>query len=176
MKREILNIETMIGSFVHFKLKIPIMSFRLITVLFLSCLLWVTGFVITPEAKAITSIELFNLDYEPCTGENVQGGGVSSGSLRPINCFFITGKAKNISGKPVVDADVYGRIYDANNNPIMANRSRVGGIAYVPPGVSDFKIRISVPTSQPTPLKLDKFKASGFAGKVRPYYYDDFRR
>lgn len=152
------------------------MSFRIITVLFLSCVLWLTSFVIVPQASALTSVELFDLDYELCPEENAQGLSVSSGSLSPTNCFLITGKAKNTSGKPVVDADVYGRIYDANNNPVMANRSRVGGIGVVPPGVSDFKIRISVPTTQPTPLKLEQFKASGFAGKVRPYYYDDFRR
>ena len=152
------------------------MSYRFITVLFLSCLLWLTSFVIIPEATALTSIELYDLDYELCPEDNAPGRSVSSGSLRPTNCFFITGKANNTSGKPVVDADVYGRIYDANNNPIMANRSRLGGILYVPPGVSDFQIRISVPASQPTPLKLDKFKASGFTGKVRPYYYDDFKR
>lgn len=152
------------------------MSFRSLTILFLSCLLWLTSFVIIPEATALTSIELYDLDYELCPEDNAPGRSVSSGSLRPTNCFFITGKANNTSGKPVVDADVYGRIYDANNNPIMANRSRLGGILYVPPGVSDFQIRISVPASQPTPLKLDKFKASGFTGKVRPYYYDDFKR
>ncbi|MEO1005994.1 MAG: hypothetical protein AAFW67_09115 [Cyanobacteria bacterium J06638_38] len=152
------------------------MSFRFITVILLSCCLWMTSFIIAPQASALTSIELFDLDYELCTGDKAQGGGVSSGSLRPANCFLIIGKAENTSGKPVVDADVYGRIYDANHNPIMANRSRVGGILYVPPGVSDFQIRISVPTTQPTPLILDKFKASGFTGKVRPYYYDDFQR
>ena len=152
------------------------MSFRVITVIFLSCLLWVSSFAITPQASALTSIELFDLGYEQCSGDNAKGRGVSSGSLRPTNCFFIVGKAKNTSGKPVVDADIYGRIYDANHNPVMANRSRVGGIPYVPPGVSDFRIRISIPTTQPTPLILEKFKASGFAGKVRPYYYDDFKR
>ena len=152
------------------------MNFRIITVIFLSCLLWVTSFVITPQASALTSIELYELDYEQCSGDNAEGRSVGSGSLQPTNCFLITGKAKNPSSKPVVDADIYGRIYDANHNPVMANRSRVGGIPYVPPGVSDFRIRISVPNTQPTPLILEKFKASGFTGKVRPYYYDDFKR
>ena len=55
----------------------------------------------------------------------------------------------------------------------MANRGRVGTILEVPPGVSDFEIRISVPANQPTPLTMKKFKASGFAQKVRPFYYDD---
>lgn len=152
------------------------MNFRFITVILLSGFLWMTSFLITPQASALTSIDLFDLDYELCSGDNIKGRNVSSGSMSPANCFLIVGKANNTSGKPVVDADVYGRIYDANHNPVMANRSRVGGILYVPPGVSDFQIRISVPTSQPTPLILDKFKASGFTGKVRPYYYDDFIR
>ena len=101
-------------------------------------------------------------------------GNVSSGDLRPVNCFLVKGKAKNTSGKTVVDADVFGRIYDANGNSTMENRGRIGTILEVPPGVSDFEIRIDVAANQPTPLTLKQFKASGFAGKVRPYYYDDF--
>jgi hypothetical protein len=38
----------------------------------------------------------------------------------------------------------------------------------VPPGISDFEIRISVSTNQPTPLRLEKFKASGFTSSVDP--------
>jgi hypothetical protein len=83
------------------------------------------------------------------------------------NCYIVYGKAENTSGKPVLNADVFGRIYDANNNPVMQNRTRVGSIDEVPPGVSDFEIRISVPANQPTPLKLEQFKASGFTGRVR---------
>ncbi|MEN9519200.1 MAG: hypothetical protein RLZZ381_1788, partial [Cyanobacteriota bacterium] len=90
------------------------------------------------------------------------------------SCYTIKGKAKNISGKTVVDADVFGRIYDANDNSTFENRGRIGTIEEVPPGVSDFEIRVSVPANQPTPLKLKNFKASGFAEKVRPFYYDDF--
>ena len=66
-------------------------------------------------------------------------------------------------------ADVFGRIYDANGEPVLQNRTRVGSISEIPPGVSDFAIRISVAAEQPTPLKLEQFKASGFVGKVRPY-------
>jgi len=36
----------------------------------------------------------------------------------------------------------------------MQNRTRLGSITEVPPGVSDFELRISVPANQPTPLKL----------------------
>ncbi len=149
------------------------MQLRFIAVFLLSICLWLGSWIITPSAAALTSIQLSNLSYEPCAGDEAKGS-VASGDLRPASCFTIKGKAKNISGKTVVDADVYGRIYDANDNSTFENRGRIGTIEEVPPGVSDFAIRVSVPANQPTPLKLKNFKASGFAGKVRPFYYDDF--
>jgi hypothetical protein len=149
------------------------MSWRAITIGFLSGVLWLSSWVITPTANALTPIKLYDLSYQPCTGD-IAKNNVGSGDLGAVNCFLVQGKAKNISGKTVVDADVFGRIYDANGNSAMENRGRVGTIAEVPPGVSDFEIRISVSANQPTPLTLKQFKASGFAGKVRPYYYDDF--
>ena len=78
-------------------------------------------------------------------------------------------KANNSTFKTVYDADIYGRIYDANNNPILQNRTRLGSIPEVPSGESDFELRISVPANQPEPLQLKQFKASGFSGMVRRY-------
>lgn len=149
------------------------MRLRFIAGLLLSVTLWLGSWVITPPAAAITSIKLSDISYEPCVGDEAAGS-VTSGDIRPVSCYIIKGKAKNISGKTVVDADVYGRIYDADDNLTYENRGRVGSIEEVPPGVSDFEFRISVPANQPTPLKLKNFKASGFAERVRPYYYDDF--
>ena len=144
----------------------------LITLLF-TCVFSISSWLIIPTASAMTSIKLTDLSYEPCAGDEAKGS-VTSGDIRPANCYTIKGKAKNISGKTVVDADVFGRIYDANDNSTFENRGRIGTIEEVPPGTSNFEIRVSVPANQPTPLKLKNFKASGFAGKVRPYYYDDF--
>ena len=146
---------------------------RFLTILLFSCIFSISSWLITPTASAMTSIKLSNLSYEPCAGDEADGS-VTSGDIRPANCYTIKGKAKNISGKTVVDADVFGRIYDANDNSTFENRGRIGTIEEIPPGTSDFEIRVSVPANQPTPLKLKNFKASGFAGKVRPYYYDDF--
>ena len=146
---------------------------RFLAALLVSLSLWLTSFWITPLAVAMTSIELSDLSYEPCEGSE-SAGSVTSGDIRPASCYTIKGQAKNISGKTVVDADVFGRIYDAYGNSTFENRGRIGTIEEVPPGTSDFKIRVSVPANQPTPLKLKNFKASGFAGRVRPYYYDDF--
>lgn len=124
---------------------------------------------ITAPAYALVPVELTDLDYAPCPEEAEYGGMVTPGSAQSANCFLITGKAVNRSGKPVVDADIFGRIYDANNNPVMQNRTRLGGIREVPPGESEFQLRISVASNQPEPLKLEQFKASGFTGRVRQF-------
>lgn len=116
-------------------------------------------------AYALTQIKLTDLAYETCPDEF--GGMVASGSIQTAKCYLITGKAVNPSGKPVVNADIFGRIYDANANPVMQNRGRLGSIPEVPPGKSDFELRISVAANQPEPLTLKQFKASGFTGRVR---------
>lgn len=149
------------------------MKSRFIAVLLATSLFWFSSLIVTPNAEAMTSIKLSNLSYELCAGNEAKGS-VSSGDLRAAACYTIKGKAKNITGKTVVDADVFGRIYDANGNSTFENRGRIATIEEVPPGTSDFEIRISVPANQPAPLELKNFKASGFAGRVRPYYYDDF--
>ncbi|HLP91938.1 MAG TPA: biotin carboxylase [Nostocaceae cyanobacterium] len=125
------------------------------------------SWVATPNATALTQIKLSDLSYHDCPPELSVGAVTSGGSGSAANCFIITGKAQNSTRKTVYDADIYGRIYDANNNPILQNRSRLGAIAEVPPGISDFELRISVPANQPTPLKLKQFKASGFSAIVR---------
>lgn len=132
----------------------------------MAILLWLGSWFVVSPAFALTPIELTNISYKDCPKELAEGNVTSGGSSAPANCFMVIGKAKNPSGKTVYDADVFGRILDANGEPILQNRSRLGAISELPPGVSDFEIRISVPANQPTPLKLEKFKASGFAGSV----------
>ena len=117
-------------------------------------------------AEALTPIELSEVAYSPCPPEYAEGM-VAAGSIQAANCFLITGKAINRSGKPVLDVDIFGRVFDANDNPVMQNRGRLGGIPEVQPGESPFEIRISVAANQPEPLQLKQFKASGFASMVR---------
>jgi hypothetical protein len=143
------------------------MSFRTLALAVLSSCLWLFSFVVTPEAIALTQIKLVDLSYHECPAALAEGSVTSGGTSMEANCFIITGKAQNDSGKPVHNADVFGRIYDANNNPVMQNRTRLGSIEEVPPGSSDFELRISVASNQPTPLQLKQFKAAGFVGKVR---------
>jgi hypothetical protein len=145
------------------------MKYRFLISLLLTIVFWFTS----QNALALTPIKLFDLSYQECTAQVGEGSVSSNGASLPAKCFIVSGKAENKSGKNVVDADVFGRIYDANGNAIVENRGRLGSITEIPPGVSDFTIRISVPSELPTPLKLEQFKASGFAARVRPYYYDD---
>jgi len=142
------------------------MRLRALKLFLVSCLIWILSWVLTPPAEALIQIKLYDISYKDCPPEMAEGS-VTSGGVTAANCFLITGKANNTSGKYVHNADVFGWIYDANNNSVMENRSRVGSIEEVPPGISDFALRISVAANQPTPLKLKKFKAAGFTGKVR---------
>lgn len=135
-------------------------SFLLALVLFL----W--SLAIALPAQALTEVPLTDIDYKPCPPELAEGN-VGSGSSDPANCFLVTGIANNRTGKTVYDADVFGRVYDADHAPAMQNRTRLGNIKEIPPGKSDFEVRISVPAEQPLPLQLEQFKASGFSAKIR---------
>jgi len=133
-----------------------------------ACIFLAASCFFTPPALALTQIQLSDLSYRECSPELSKATLIPGiGSGRAASCFLVTGKATNKSGKLVVNADIFGRIYDANGNPVMQNRSRLGSIDEVPPGVSDFEIRITVSSTQPTPLQLKQFKASGFSGRVR---------
>lgn len=119
-----------------------------------------------PAANAAVQIKLSDVKYGSCPSEiasnMVLGGGVMS-----ANCYLVSGTANNPKAKTVYNADVFGRIYDANGNDAMPERTRLGAIAEIPPGNSNFEITISVPAEMPEPLSLVQFKASGFTGKVR---------
>ncbi len=108
---------------------------RSLTVVFISCLITFLSWVITPPAVALTQIKLFDVSYKECPPELAQGAVISSGSAA-ANCFMVIGKAENGTNKTVYDADIFGRIYDANNDSVMQNRTRLGSITEVPPGTA----------------------------------------
>ena len=132
----------------------------------LSLMICLCTLAFSNAAWANVQIKLTNVIYEPCTGEAgkhmVLGGGVMS-----AKCYMIKGNANNTSGKVVYNADIFGRIYDANGNDAMPERARLGAVEEIPAGKSDFEIMVAIPAEQPEPLELKQFKASGFAGKVR---------
>jgi hypothetical protein len=139
---------------------------QVFNVAFLSLLLCICTLAFSATAWANVQIKLTNVNYEPCTGDAgknmVLGGGVMS-----AKCYMIKGDANNASGKVVYNADIFGRIYDANGNDAMPERARLGAVEEIPAGHSDFQIMVAIPAEQPEPLELKQFKASGFAGKVR---------
>ncbi|GAB4212675.1 MAG: hypothetical protein OHK0012_07330 [Synechococcales cyanobacterium] len=92
---------------------------------------------------------------------------VSGAASTIAKCFFVEGTVVNRSKQTLFNADVFGRIYDANGNDILPERSRLGAIEEVPPGESIFAIRITVPPTNALPLSLEQFKAAGFAGTIR---------
>lgn len=143
------------------------MRFQAFAVVIVTCVVGIITWVFTPPALALTQIKLSDLSYHECPPALAKGAVTSGGTTMSANCFIVTGKAENKSGKSVYDADIFGRIYDANNDSVMQNRTRLGSINEVPPGVSDFELRISVSANQPTPLKLKQFKAAGFSAQVR---------
>ncbi|WP_338038451.1 hypothetical protein [Neosynechococcus sphagnicola] len=137
------------------------------TIFLIGILLWMCSAVLPPDALALTQIKLSNLSYHECPADVGEGAVDSGGVLMAAHCYIVTGKTLNPSGKVIYNADIFGRIYDANGNPVMQNRTRLGAIETIPPGEGEFELRISVPESQPTPLQLEQFKAAGFTGKVR---------
>jgi hypothetical protein len=140
---------------------------RSLKIIVVSCVIGVLMWISTTPAVALTQIKLSNLSYKECSPELAKGAVTSGGTTMAANCFIVTGKAQNATNKTVYDADIFGRIYDANNDSVMQNRTRLGSISEVPPGISDFELRISVPANQPTPLKLKQFKAAGFSAQIR---------
>ncbi|WP_229415305.1 MULTISPECIES: hypothetical protein [Moorena] len=150
------------------KLLVGFMGLRnWLTATAVACLIWVISSAFAPPALAVIRIKLSNLSSQECPSEIGQGMvTVGGGSARQAGCYLIKGKAKNPTNKIVLDADVFGRIYDANGNNTFQNRSRVGLIDEVPPGISDFEIRVTVPANVKTPLILKGFKASGFRNRI----------
>ncbi|NEP50798.1 MAG: hypothetical protein F6K65_19120 [Moorea sp. SIO3C2] len=134
-----------------------------------ACLIWVISSAFAPPALAVIRIKLSNLSSQECPSGMAEGTVTSGGgSARKASCYLIKGEAKNPTGKKVFDADVFGRILDANGNNTFENRNRVGSIDEVPPGEpTDFEIRVTVPANVKTPLILKNFKASGFSHTIR---------
>lgn len=146
------------------------MFHRLIITFTLSLCFLLSSLILTPSAEALVPIKITDVSYKDCPPGVGEGSVTSGGSALPATCYLITGKTNNTSGKTLYDADVFGRVYDANNEPALQNRSRLGALPEVLPGVHDFELRISVPSNQPTPLKLKQFKATGFTSKVSPTF------
>lgn len=90
----------------------------------------------------------------------------SGASANRVSCYLIEGTVTNPTDRTIYNADIFGRLYDASDNEVWPERTRLGSVEEVPSGDSSFNIRISVPSTNPLPLQLKQFKAAGFRGKV----------
>jgi hypothetical protein len=119
-----------------------------------------------PRATWAAQLSVGGVSLEPCPQTDV----ASQPELRrpaEASCYALRGQVNNPGRKTVVDTDVFALILDASGEPVLQNRSRVGSIGDVPPGSSDFALRVSVPAGTPGPLSFRQVKARGFNAPVR---------
>ncbi len=83
------------------------------------------------------------------------------------SCYALRGVVLNAGKRAVIDTDVFAQILDASGEPVLPNRTRVGSIGDVPPGRSDFALRLAVPAGTPGPFSVRNAKARGFSAPVR---------
>lgn len=129
------------------------------------------------EAKRVQSradkLELADVTYQLCA-DPVAAGTPGTSSYK-AQCYELRGVVYNRTGKQVYNADVFGTVLDANDDPVLRS-GRVGSIQNIPPGESRWTLQITVAASQPPPFQLQRFRASGFTGTVNrqenPYETD----
>ena len=119
-----------------------------------------------PQTAWATDLGVRDVVLEPCPAGDV---GAQPEMRRPTgaSCFALRGVVTNPSRNPVVDTDVFALIVDSSGEPVLQNRTRVGSIGDVPPGDSDFALRLAVPAGTPGPISFRNVKARGFKAPVR---------
>ena len=87
-------------------------------------------------------------------------------------CVKFTAATSNPSSKPLNNADVYGRVYDAAGSAVtdVSENNRIAYVDNIPAGTSKVSFVLNMSTAQFElgPLKWQGLKASGFAGKILP--------
>jgi len=131
-----------------------------------------SALLLIPAAAWASDLVVRQILLEPCPEADV---GAQPEQKRPsgASCYALRGEVVNPGKRPVVDTDVFAQILDSSGEPVLQNRSRVGSIGDVPPGVSPFALRLSVPAGTPGPLQVSHAKAKGFSAPVRTRAGDD---
>ena len=111
-------------------------------------------------------LRVSGVTLEPCPAADV-GTQPQLRREAEARCYALRGEVINSGSKAVVDTDVFARILDASGEPVLPNRTRVGSIGDVPPGRSDFALRLAVPPGTPGPFRFSNVKARGFSAPVR---------
>ena len=122
--------------------------------------------LLSPPSAWAADLQVSQVTLEPCPTEEV---GAQPELRRPAgaSCYALRGTVLNLGRKPVVDTDVFALIVDSSGEPVLQNRTRVGSIGDVPPGESDFALRLAVPAGTPGPISFRNVKARGFKAPVR---------
>lgn len=117
-------------------------------------------------------LKLTSIRLDPCGQDDA---GAQPDFQRPMgaSCFVLSGDVNNPGRFPVVDTDVYARILDASEEPVLPNRTRVGSIGDVEPGTHAFALRLPIPAGTPGPFVVKNPKARGFSSPVRTRVDDD---
>ncbi len=116
-----------------------------------------------PPAQRSVTVSISNLSVSPCA--NPVAAGTPGTSTFKAKCYVLSGTALNPATEAVQNADVYGLVIDADNDPVLRS-GRVGALQTVPPGESAFSLEITAAASQPLPFKLKNFRAVGTTGTV----------
>jgi hypothetical protein len=134
--------------------------------LLLGLTLALTLWQLLPSSAAAADLQVSGVSLEPCPAADA---GNQSGLRRPTgtNCLALRGVVLNPGSRAVVDTDLFARILDASGEPVLPNRTRVGSIGDLPPGSSQFALRLSVPSGSPGPFQVTQVRARGFRTPVR---------
>ena len=140
------------------------LSSRLGGVLLALALGWLLLLDASPALAA--DLQVSDVRLERCPADDI---GSQPDLSRPAGatCYALRGVVVNPTSRPVIDTDVFARILDASGEPVLPNRTRVGSIGDIPPGRSDFALRLAVPAGTPEPLTVRNAKARGFSAPVR---------
>ena len=119
-----------------------------------------------PPAQAAADLTVSQVSLEPCPRDDI---GAQPQLRRPsgASCYVLRGTVTNPGRKAVVDTDVFALILDSSDEPVLPNRSRVGSIGDVPPGSSQFALRLAIPAGTPGPFQVRNVRARGFSAPVR---------
>ena len=137
----------------------------------LGLLLW----QLLPGSALAAELRVEQVSLEPCPAADPGSqGGLGRGAA--ASCYALRGVVENPGSRAVVDTDVFALILDASGEPVLPNRTRVGSIGDVPPGRSNFALRLAVPAGTPGPFSVRNAKARGFSAPVRTRVADGEER
>ena len=132
----------------------------------IAAFLLVCSLLLAPQPSLAAELQVSDINLAACPQADA---GSQPNLRRPSGaaCYALRGVVINPGKRPVVDTDVFGLVLDASGEPALPNRTRLGSIGDVPPGRSEFALRLSIPAGTPGPFVVRKVKARGFAAPVR---------